>query len=150
MEPALGAPPGTGGVAGQCCGVADGLAAHIAQVTAFPPLNPDYLVSHHTLWGPAAHSILPKPTGAVAEQVPSSAPSLPKELFSLWAQWRLSHGALGSLNEPLWGLEQPGCSPGVSSSPVVLHKWCSMLMVVFCRQRLLDSSSSSLIALTEI
>lgn len=28
MEPALGAPPGTGGVAGQCCGVADGLAAH--------------------------------------------------------------------------------------------------------------------------
>lgn len=28
MEPALGAPPGTGGAAGQCCGVADGLAAH--------------------------------------------------------------------------------------------------------------------------
>lgn len=45
------------------------------------------------------------------------------------------------LNEAQRGLEQPGCSPGVSSSPVTLHKESSVL---------LDSSSSIFTALIEI
>lgn len=48
----------------------------------------------------------------------------------LLGKWRSHPLRWDPSNKLLWGLEQPGCSPGVSSSPATVHKGSGGVVVV--------------------